>query len=124
MIPKNKPVRLKGKALAQLNADIHKRDKDKCIIPSCGVYVDPGVKFHHEPQGAKKEDRIEKGVVLCPTCHDTRHHGKEGSQEIRQHCEWYLEALYCWARDSELCINCENQLCECKKESPEGLVKS
>ncbi len=59
---KIKKVRLTGKPLAKLNNDIHERDGHICIISGCGRYVLPGVKFHHEPCGHSKEDRIEKAL--------------------------------------------------------------
>ena len=91
---KIKKVRLKGKQLAQLNTDIHERDGHTCIIRGCDRYVLPGVKFHHEPCGNAKEDRIERGCLVCGEHHDIRHHGKEGLQEIRQQCVEYLSNLY------------------------------
>lgn len=68
---KTKRVRLKGKALRELNAAIQERDGYCCII--CGRYVDPGEKFHHEPPGAEKSDEMGKGVTLCFDCHQERH---------------------------------------------------
>ena len=95
MIPKNKPVKLHGKALAELNADIHERDGDKCII--CGEPVDPGEKFHHEPSGSgRKSDEITKGVTLCKKCHHERHFGKV--LEFTRKCVEYLRKLYPWQK--------------------------
>lgn len=90
MIPKNKPVKLHGKALAELNADIHERDGHKCI--NCGEQVETGEKFHHERAGTKS-DVIEEGVTLCYDCHQERHFGKQ-SAEIREKCRNYLAKLY------------------------------
>lgn len=90
---KNKKVRLKGKALSKLNDDIHERDGHTCIIAGCGRFVLPGEKFHHEPCGPDKEDRIECGVLLCFDHHYERHSGKN-SRQVRRECEAYLNALY------------------------------
>lgn len=92
-LQKNKKVRKKGKALKQINDEIHVRDKNQCIIQGCKLYVENGKKFHHEPQGADKEDRLECGVTLCDGHHYERHHG-ENSEAIRQECVDYLKKLY------------------------------
>lgn len=84
-------VKLKGKALKELNDAIHQRDLDCCIV--CGSWVDRGEKFHHEPPAALKSDEMEKGVTLCYQCHHERHHGKNAA-EIKAKCEEYLERLY------------------------------
>ena len=91
VLTKTKRVRLKGKALRELNAAIHERDNHRCI--ACTKYVDPGEKFHHEPGGADKSNEIEKGVLLCYKCHHRRHFGP-GSQEIKTKAEEYLRELY------------------------------
>lgn len=83
-------VRLKGKALAKLNEDIHERDNYACIIT--GEYVPLGVKFHHVVRGANKEDRIECGVTLSYKTHQLAHGSK--AMEIRERCEEYLRGLY------------------------------
>ena len=88
---KTKRVRLKGKALRELNAAIHERDGHCCII--CGAYVDPGEKFHHEPGGAQKSDEIDKGALLCYRCHQRRHFGPDG-QEVKRKVEKYLNDHY------------------------------
>ena len=91
MIPKTKRVRLSGRRLEELNEAIHERDGHRCII--CGAYVHIGEKFHHEPPGIGKSDEIEKGVLLCYTCHQERHFGSM-SREIKQRAVEYLERLY------------------------------
>lgn len=91
MLPKTKRVRLRGTDLEELNRAIHTRDGHNCII--CGAYVPIGEKFHHEPQGADKSDEIEKGVLLCFDCHQTRHFGKD-SQQVRGKIVEYLARLY------------------------------
>lgn len=89
-LQKTKRIRLKGKALAQLNSDIYERDGGVCVI--CGRFVLPGTKFHHEPCGAEKSDEIAKAVILCNECHYQRHHGKV--KEYRQKAMEYLYDLY------------------------------
>jgi hypothetical protein len=91
---KRKKVRLKGKPLVQLNIKIHERDDHICIIGGCGRYVLNDGKFQHEPCGNAKEDRIERGCLLCDFHHDIRRHGKKGLQEIRRQRVEYLSNLY------------------------------
>lgn len=88
-----KKIRLKGKALSKLNDEIHERDGHTCIIQGCGRFVLPGVKFHHEPGGANKEDRKECGLLLCSEHHDQRHFRKN-SLKVKRECEEYLAGLY------------------------------
>lgn len=94
MFPKIKRVRHKGKLLAQLNKDVHIRDGYTCIIKGCDRPVALGEKFHHEPCGAAKEDRLEKACLLCKNHHYIRHHGKEGLREVKRQCVEYLKGLY------------------------------
>lgn len=91
MIAKKKPIRLKGHKLAELNKAIHDRDEDRCVI--CHKWVDPGEKFHHEPCGPNKQDRIECGVVLCQDCHNERHFGSNPN-DYRDKIERYLGGQY------------------------------
>ncbi|WP_094607749.1 hypothetical protein SPSIL_008890 [Sporomusa silvacetica DSM 10669] len=93
MLQKRKKVRLTGKPLAKLNNDIHERDDHTCIIDGCGRYVSDKEKFHHEPQGNDKEDRIECGALLCYKHHIERHRGMN-SAAIRQQCVDYLQRKY------------------------------
>ncbi len=88
---KPKRVRLKGKALSNLNRTIHIRDHNQCVI--CGAWVNPAKKFHHEPCGINKSDEEQKGVVLCDACHFQRHNGKN-SAEYRQKIQEYLQKCY------------------------------
>ena len=99
MFPKNKRIRLSGKAMAELNLEIHERDNYTCIVPGCEAYVPIGEKFHHEPCGSYKEDVKEKGCCLCYTHHQKRE-SKDGATEIKLHCEEYLRGLYpgVWGR--------------------------
>lgn len=91
MIKKTKRVRLHGPALRALNAAIHERDGNCCVV--CGKYVLPGEKFHHEPPGANKSDEIEKGVTLCFDCHAARHFGAD-CMAVRLKILEYLDLLY------------------------------
>lgn len=91
MLEKPKRVRLKGKALSNLNRVIHNRDHNQCVV--CGAWVHPSVKFHHEPCGINKSDEEQKGVVLCAVCHFQRHNGTN-SREIRGRIEAYLDNIY------------------------------
>lgn len=58
MIPKATTVRLKGVPLKKLVEAVYKRDNHECII--CGAWVEDGVKPHHEPQGSRKSDELDK----------------------------------------------------------------
>ena len=87
---KQQKIRLKGKPLAALNAELHQRDGG-CVM--CGLWVDQGEKFHHEPCGINKQDRIDCGVVLCKRCHYERHFGKN-SVVIKKRIEEYLFDIY------------------------------
>lgn len=90
MIAKNKPVRITGKKLAELNEAIHQRDAG-CVL--CRRWVDPGEKFHHEPCGPFKQDRVECGVILCRGCHNERHFG-QSPNDYRDRIERYLRGIY------------------------------
>lgn len=90
MIPKHKPLRLKGKPLAALNQKIHDRDGG-CVV--CGMWVDPGEKFHHVTFRSRGgEDTEQNGVTLCRTCHGLAH-GRYASG-IADRLKRYLEGKY------------------------------
>ncbi|WP_110955742.1 hypothetical protein [Anaerosinus massiliensis] len=91
-LKKQKRIRLRGKAVAELNQFIHERDNYTCVVPGCGKHVPIGEKWHHEPCGVYKEDIPEKGCLLCYKHHQQRD-GKN-SAEIREACEGYLNNLY------------------------------
>lgn len=90
-----KRIRLKGKALKELNDKIFERDKSICIL--CGEYVlhtdEESEKFHHQRFGSYKNDRIECGCVLCKKCHYDLHFG-ENSAILIDRVEHYLSNLY------------------------------
>lgn len=94
VMQKIEKIKLTGKSLAKLNDDIHERDGHICIIRNCGRYVMPGEKFHHEPCGPDKQDRVERGCLVCSAHHYIRHHGRDGSREIKEQCIEYLSNLY------------------------------
>lgn len=94
MFPKIKRIRHKGNPLKELNKKVHERDGYTCIIKGCDRPVVLGEKFHHEPCGAAKEDKIEKACLLCSHHHYIRHHGKEGLREVKRQCIEYLSNLY------------------------------
>lgn len=93
MFPKTKRIRHKGNPLKELNKKVHERDGYTCIIPGCDRPVVLGEKFHHEPCGAAKEDRIERACLLCSYHHDIRH-GRKGLRKVRRQCVEYLSRLY------------------------------
>ena len=84
-------IRLKGKALADLNIYIHDRDEDQCIL--CHAWVPIGVKFHHEPIASEKQDTLQTGLLLCYFCHQERHFGRD-SADAKNRCERYLRGIY------------------------------
>lgn len=100
-------IRLTGKPLEKLNEAIHERDDHICIIKGCDRYILPKSKFHHEPCGNAKEDRIERGCSLCEHHHTIRHHGKKGLGDIRRQCVEYLSSLYPddWAEIKDRYLN-------------------
>lgn len=92
MFSKTNLVRLKGKALQDLQNAIYERDGGRCVV--CHCYVQEGEKFHHEPCGSgRKSDEITKGVILCYSCHQKRH-STEHANEIKEKVEEYLNDLY------------------------------
>lgn len=90
MIPKTITVKLSGKKLKELNDRIAERENHLCAL--CGSYVDPGMKAHHEPQGALKSDEERKMILLCLMCHYKRHNTSAG-EEIKSKCKAYLSNL-------------------------------
>lgn len=89
MIAKDKPIRLTGRKLAELNKAIHDRDEDRCVI--CGRWVDPGEKFHHidfKSQGGG--DTEDNGATLCQDCHSQKAHGPEAAA-IRKRLKEYIQ---------------------------------
>lgn len=143
MFPKQKRERKKGKAKANLVDEMFRRDGHSCVI--CGAWVPDGAPPMHCPDKSKDgNDVIQDVFTGCPpghgnNCHHDTHFSKE--PEVKRGKEqalwWYKDALYCWARDSELCKTCDNPRCECspvyvqgwvwtppeKKKAPEGAKK-
>jgi len=90
---KKKPIRLRGKKLAELNKEIHKRDGCTCIIKGCGRHVALEEKFHHVILKSQRgSDTIENGVTLCLYCH-TEAHGKNGKALLNE-CREYISGIY------------------------------
>ena len=69
---------------------IYDRDGGHCIW--CGVPIEYGVKYHHEPCGIYRSDEETKVVMLCPHCHFIRHH--QAPAVARDICVDYLHRLY------------------------------
>ena len=68
--PKQKPIRLKGKAYKDLQVAVLKRDNFACI--SCGRHTEAPP--HHvifRSQGGS--DTMENMVTLCMECHEKEH---------------------------------------------------
>jgi len=88
MIAKTPTIRLAGKPLAALNAEIHNRDNNSCVL--CGRWVDPGEKFHHitfKSQGGG--DTVDNGATLCQDCHLPKAHGPEAAG-VREKLKEYI----------------------------------
>lgn len=93
MFPKQKKVRLKGKAMSDLVKAVYERDRHKCVY--CGVWVEDRRKFHHEPPKSQGgQDVIENAVLLCDMCHYNRHNTVEGAA-IADKATRYLEWMNC-----------------------------
>lgn len=92
---KHKPRKLKGKALAKLNALIYERDQHSCVV--CKQWVEDGHKFHHvvyKSHGG--DDSLENGVLLCDECHYQVHHGLKSNEvkdKIIRYLEWMNESI-------------------------------
>lgn len=92
MYPKQKKIRLKGKAQQELVEAVYKRDGHCCVV--CGRWVEEGHKYHHEPaKGKGGQDIIEHAALLCDDCHYIRHHGANG-WKVRESVEKYLNEKY------------------------------
>ena len=89
-LQKKKRVRLQGKAIKQLNEQIHERDGGRCIF--CGAWVSRAEKWHHWPFGSEKEDIPEKGVTACGSCHADAH--IHNVIEMARRCAEYLGEFY------------------------------
>ncbi|MGL5270313.1 MAG: hypothetical protein ACRC7I_07210 [Selenomonadaceae bacterium] len=91
-LQKHKRIRLTGRAVVELNRQIHERDHYTCVVPGCGKYVPIGEKWHHEPCGQYKEDVPEKGCLLCYDHHQQR--DNKDSIKVKEACEDYLNQMY------------------------------
>ena len=90
MICKTSIIKLTGHKLKKLNELISDREQNCCAL--CSVYVEPGTKAHHEPQGALKSDEYNKMLLLCNRCHYKRHFTAEG-KELKAKCIQYLSNI-------------------------------
>lgn len=72
LIPKHKPLRLKGQRLHQLYTKVYNRDNGLC---GCGKWVEPGTPPHHIiPRSQGGEDIEDNLITICFDCHDQIHH--------------------------------------------------
>ena len=91
MYPKQKKIRLKGKAQQELVEAVYKRDGHCCVV--CGRWVEDGVKPHHAYPGyGRKSDELGQMVLLCYECHQAVHFGKN-SAEITAKIREYLRGI-------------------------------
>lgn len=90
MIPKTEIIRLKGKALKDLNDLIYERDGGCCVL--CGRGVPYDSKFHHILfRGHSGSDVKENGVTLCLDCHKKAH--GINARAIRKRLIAYINSL-------------------------------
>ena len=87
---KKKRIHLTGRKAREFYDKIYDRDGGHCIW--CGVPIEYGVKYHHEPCGIYRSDEETKVVMLCPHCHFIRHH--QAPAVARDICVDYLHRLY------------------------------
>ena len=83
--PKNKPIRLKGKAYSDLRYAVWLRDGGRCQM--CCAYVRLNLPnggydvfscahlAHIKSRGSGGADTMENTRILCPECHLNRDHG-------------------------------------------------
>ena len=72
--PKNKPIRLKGKAKIDLYRAVYERDEGRCV--RCRAWIEPGTPPHHivfKSQGGG--DTMENLEMLCALHHHNIHFG-------------------------------------------------
>lgn len=89
-LKKKKRIHLTGRKAREFYDKIYERDGGHCIW--CGVPIEYGVKYHHEPCGIYRSDEETKVVMLCPRCHFMRHH--KTPAVAREICVDYLHRLY------------------------------
>ena len=89
-LKKKKRIHLNGRKAREFYDKIYDRDGGHCIW--CGVPIEYGVKYHHEPCGIYRSDEETNVVMLCPHCHFIRHH--QAPAVAREICVDYLHRLY------------------------------
>ena len=67
--PKNKPIRLKGKAYKKLQVEVLERDRFMCM---CGKYTE-SPPHHIIPRGRGGSDTADNLITLCDSCHRKAH---------------------------------------------------
>ncbi len=79
-LPKDKPVRLKGKAMGDLRERVYKRDEGKCVWCGHNVILERGHWWsmhlsHERSKGANGPDTEENTRCECLNCHIGIGHG-------------------------------------------------
>lgn len=93
---KCKAIRLQGVRLKKLVEAVYERDRGMCV--NCGRGLEFGHKPHHiifKSHGGG--DTMDNLVLLCPTCHNEVHSGRNGN-EIKDKIKRYIE----WMEDNEI----------------------
>lgn len=115
-LQKNKRIRLKGKAKTDLERKVWERDNGKCVC--CNGYVEFGTPAAHYPDKSHGgNDVIQDMFTMCIVgngCHYDEHFSKDTKrrEKIKQALKWYKDSRYCWARNTEMCNDCDNPRCE------------
>ena len=95
MMQKKKTIRLKGRELSALNAQVYERDQHRCV--NCLRWVEDGNKFHHviyRSQGGS--DTLDNAVLLCMACHSKAHSagGKEITEKLKRYLGWMQDEFH------------------------------
>lgn len=72
---KNKPIRLKGKAMGELRARVFERDGNRCRICGNTYWLELA---HIIARGRGGEDSEQNTRVLCARCHRIEHSNGTG----------------------------------------------
>ena len=71
-LPKQKPIRLKGRTLHDLYQEVYTRDHGCCV--KCNRWIEPGTPPHHIIlKGRGGSDTEENLEMQCLICHDKAH---------------------------------------------------
>jgi len=85
-VPKNKPIRLKGKAKRKLRIAVFEREDGICqdckkYAPLNGTSIfDIGHEAHIKSVGSGGEDKMDNVRWLCYSCHIIKEHGPRWSK--------------------------------------------